>query len=157
MDEKNIHPSFGRWVISINRDEILYMKNIYKEFPGVVALKNITFKVKRGTVHALVGENGAGKSTLMKVLSGIHQAERGEIFLNGTLTKIVDPQDAIAKGISMVYQELNTVPDMTIAENLFLGREPRIHGYIDKKRLFNDAEKLFQQFGLAFDVKAQMK
>ena len=157
MDEKNIHPSFGKQVISINRDEILYMKNIYKEFPGVVALKNITFKVKRGTVRALVGENGAGKSTLMKVLSGIHQAERGEIFLNGTLTKIVDPQDAIAKGISMVYQELNTVPDMTIAENLFLGREPRIHGYIDKKRLFNDAEKLFQQFGLAFDVKAQMK
>lgn len=144
-------------VIYIDTDIILYMKDIYKEFPGVIALKNITLSVKRGTVHALVGENGAGKSTLMKVLSGIHQAERGEIYLNGEPTKISDPQDAINKGISMVYQELNTVPEMTIAENLFLGREPKKYGYIDKKKLFSEAEALFKQFNLDYNVKAPMK
>jgi ABC-type sugar transport system ATPase subunit len=133
------------------------MKDIYKEFPGVVALKNITFKVRRGTIHALVGENGAGKSTLMKILSGIYQAEKGEIYLNNEHIRIASPQDAIKKGISMVYQELNTVPEMTIAENLFLGREPKKHGYVDKKQLYVQAKKQFEQFDLDFDVKAPMK
>ena len=133
------------------------MKDIYKKFPGVIALKNITFKVRRGTVHALVGENGAGKSTLMKVLSGIHQADGGEIYLDGQKTTIANPQDAIAKGISMVYQELNTVKDMTIAENLFLGREPRKRGCIDKKQLFDRAGELFREFSLDFDVRAPMR
>lgn len=141
----------------MEQDIILYMKNIYKEFPGVVALKNITFKVRRGTIHALVGENGAGKSTLMKILSGIHQPERGEIYLEGKLTTMSDPQNAIAQGISMVYQELNIIPDMTIAENLFLGKEPRKHGYIDKKRIVAEAKQQFKKFDLQFDANAPIK
>lgn len=103
---------------------VVQMKDISKSFPGVQALKNVSFDIDRGVVHALVGENGAGKSTLMNILSGMYTPDEGEIFVNGQKIEIKRPHDAINLGISMIHQELNPVPEMTVAENIFLGREP---------------------------------
>ncbi len=102
---------------------LLEMRNITKTFPGVRAVNDVTFKVRPGTVHALIGENGAGKSTLMKVLAGEHIPDQGDIFFHGKLLNIQNPRDSLDAGISTVYQELNLVPGLSIAENLFLGRE----------------------------------
>jgi inositol transport system ATP-binding protein len=103
---------------------ILQMKNITKTFPGVKALDNVSLNLKKGSVHALVGENGAGKSTLMKVLTGIYKADAGQIILKGKSVSINNPKEALHLGISMIHQELNPIPDMTVAENIFVGREP---------------------------------
>ena len=104
---------------------VLELKNISKSFPGVKALDNVNFSLKKGTVHVLCGENGAGKSTLMKIIDGIYQADDGELFLNGTKTVIKNPLQAKENGISMIFQELSYVPDMTLEENLFLGNWPK--------------------------------
>ena len=103
---------------------ILEMENIYKAFPGVVALNNVNLKVRKGTVHALMGENGAGKSTLMKILMGIYHTDKGSIKLNDNPVSIHNPNDAFNKGISMIHQELSCVTHMSVAENIWLGREP---------------------------------
>jgi len=103
---------------------VVQMKNISKSFPGVQALKNVSFDVERGIVHALVGENGAGKSTLMNILGGMYIPDEGDIYVKGKKVEIKRPNDAISLGISMIHQELNPVPEMTVAENIFLGREP---------------------------------
>ena len=100
---------------------LLEMKNITKGFPGVLALDNVNISVEAGECHALVGENGAGKSTLMKILSGAYQPDSGSIKIEGTNQKIDSPIKSNNLGISMIYQELNLVPEMTIAENIFLG------------------------------------
>ncbi len=104
-------------------DCILEMKNIEKSFFKVKVLDSINLNIKPGEVHALVGENGAGKSTLMKILMGIHEKDRGEIFINGEKVHFLSPRDAIAHGVSMIHQELNPVLDMEVSENIFLGRE----------------------------------
>ena len=103
-------------------DYILEMKNIRKEFPGVVALDNVSFQVKRGRIHALIGENGAGKSTLMKVLNGVHPATSGEIYLNGERLEVNGVKQAQAAGISIIYQEFNLINTLSVADNIFLGR-----------------------------------
>ena len=140
------------------RQEVLRMTNIYKVFPGVVALKNVTFCARKGTVHALIGENGAGKSTLMKILNGIHQADDGEILIGGSPVQIHTPKDAMRHGISMIYQELNEVPEMTLAENIFLGCEPRIApGIVNFKKMEADTQKLFDEFGFPFRPHDRMK
>ncbi len=140
------------------RQEVLRMTNIYKVFPGVVALKNVTFCARKGTVHALIGENGAGKSTLMKILNGIHQADDGEILIEGSPVQIHTPKDAMRHGISMIYQELNEVPEMTLAENIFLGCEPRIApGIVNFKKMEADTQKLFDEFGFPFRPHDRMK
>ena len=102
----------------------LQMRGIVKQFPGVLALSGVNFDVRLGEVHVLLGENGAGKSTLIKVLSGVYPPDAGEILLGGRPAAIRNPHDAQLLGVSTIYQELNLVPDMTVAENIFLGREP---------------------------------
>ncbi len=105
-------------------DVILAMNHISKSFPGVKALDNVSFHVKRGTVHALMGENGAGKSTLMKCLFGIYQMDEGEVLFEGKPVHFHNPKDALDAGISMIHQELQPIPYRSIAENLWVGRYP---------------------------------
>ncbi|MCJ7774533.1 MAG: sugar ABC transporter ATP-binding protein, partial [Desulfobacterales bacterium] len=121
---------------------ILEYENIWKEFPGVQALSNISFQVKRGEIHAIVGENGAGKSTLMKITSGLYQPEKGSVMINGSSEQIRNPNYAMGLGISMVPQEMNLIPKMTIAENIMLGIEPRSRfGFVNNKELHKKAEE----------------
>ena len=103
---------------------LLEMNNISKEFPGVKALDDVTLKVRRGSVHALVGENGAGKSTLMKCLFGMYNQDSGEIILNGNEVKIESSKKALDCGISMIHQELHPIPFRSVMENIWLGRFP---------------------------------
>ena len=100
-------------------------RNINKYFPGVQALDNVSFDIQSGTVHALVGENGAGKSTLMKILLGVYQIDSGEILIDGKRLMIKSPQDSQRKGISIIYQELALIPELTAAQNIFLSKEKR--------------------------------
>ena len=111
----------------------LEMLDIGKSFPGVHALDHVNLKIKKGEVHALIGENGAGKSTLMKILAGVYKADSGEIRLNGEKLEFHNPQDAISKGISVIYQELNLVPHLNAIENVMLGHEIHRHSFINKK------------------------
>ena len=121
---------------------ILQMKNIEKSFPGVHALKNAYFDLKAGEVHALMGENGAGKSTLMKVLCGIHKRDGGEITLFGNPVNFHNIAQAQKAGISIIHQELNMIGDLTVAQNIFIGREPIKNGiYIDDRKM--EKEPLF--------------
>lgn len=135
-----------------NTTYLLEMNNISKEFPGVQALDDVTLKVRRGTVHALMGENGAGKSTLMKCLFGIYHPDQGEILLNNRRVTIHSTKDALNMGISMIHQELYPVPHRNVMENLWLGRFPlKSFGplkFIDEKRMFLDSEKLFQELNI---------
>jgi inositol transport system ATP-binding protein len=141
----------------MNPDYILELTNITKEFPGVKALDNIQLKVRKGTVHALMGENGAGKSTLMKIIFGIYTPDRGTIKYKGEEVKLSGSKDALRLGISMIHQELTPVPEMTVAENLFLGREPtKSFGWIRKKKMVEDARKLFDSLKIDIDPNARM-
>lgn len=126
---------------------VLEMKNISKTFPGVKALSNVDFFLRKGEIHALMGENGAGKSTLIKVLTGVHDFEQGEIHMEGNSAPIVNksPQDAQNHGISTVYQEVNLCPNLTVAENLFIGREPRKAGLIDWRTMNKKANDLLKE------------
>ena len=120
---------------------VLELSGICKSFPGVKALDGVNLKVEKGKVHALMGENGAGKSTLMKVIDGIYQPDAGTICMYGQEIHIHGPRDAISKGISMIHQELNPVPHMTIAENIFLGREMKTGlGFVDRSRMLKETE-----------------
>lgn len=131
---------------------LVSMENISKRYPGVLALDNARFELKSGEVHALVGENGAGKSTLVKILSGIATADSGKIFLDGQEIKLDGPRSAQDKGISIIHQELNLMPDLTIAQNIFIGREPRKLKFIlNDGGLVKEAEKLFNQLNLKID------
>ena len=133
-------------------NNVLEMKNISKSFPGVLALQNVQFTLRKGEIHGLMGENGAGKSTLIKVLTGVHEFESGEIYLDGREKSIINhsPQEAQENGISTVYQEVNLCPDLTVAENLYIGREPRKFGMIDWKTMNKKSEELLK--GLDINV-----
>ena len=102
----------------------LEMRGVSKSFPGVKALDGISLKVRPGSVHALMGENGAGKSTLMKCLFGIYKMDEGEVYLDGERMNILNPDDALHKGLAMVHQELQPIPERSIAENMYCGRFP---------------------------------
>jgi ABC-type sugar transport system ATPase subunit len=129
----------------------LEMQGIGKSFGPVKALEDVTLRVRQGTVHALVGENGAGKSTLMKVLSGVYQPDTGTIVREGKTCSWKHPSDSLAAGIAMIYQELSLAPDLTIAENVWLGIEPRgAFGTYSKKRMFEGTRSLAARYG--FDV-----
>ena len=130
-------------------DYILEMNNISKTFPGVKALDGVQLKVKPGEVHALMGENGARKSTLMKILMGIYTMdEGGEIRFNGQPYHVHNPKEAMDTGVAMIHQELNPILDMTVYENIFVGREIRKYGLVDKKAEIEEAKKLIADSGL---------
>lgn len=135
----------------------LQMKNITKAFQGVPALENVNLNIKAGSVHALMGENGAGKSTLMKVLNGMHKADKGEIILKGQSVLINSPKDALKHGISMIHQELNPVPEMTVAENIFLGREPTLKYFHIVNRPMLKKQTLELLKGMGIDINPDSK
>ena len=140
---------------AITQDTILEMRNISKAFAGVQALKDVSFRCVRGTVHALVGENGAGKSTLMKILAGAYAPDSGEIILKGKHFQHLRTREAIDAGIAIVYQELNLLPHLTVAENIYLGREPANRwGLIDTRRMYEDAATLLQRLGVVMDARS---
>ena len=127
---------------------LLEMNNIRKEFPGVLALKSVSLQVCAGEVHALLGENGAGKSTLIKVLGGIYIPEEGDIKIDGKPVHIGNVHDSQHFGVSVIHQELVLVPQMTVAENIFLGREPMIKGVVDFRKMNRQASELLSSFDL---------
>lgn len=127
---------------------VLDMKDVSKTFPGVKALQHVDFKLRKGEIHALMGENGAGKSTLIKVLTGVHDFESGKITMAGTDIVNKSPQDAQSHGISTVYQEVNLCPNLTVAENLFIGREPRKFGFIDWRTMNKKSAELLKDLDI---------
>ncbi len=134
------------------------LKNITKTFGGVVALKNVSLSICKGDCFALMGENGAGKSTLGKILAGIHKADSGETIINGKIIQINSPRDAFNNGISMVHQELSFCPDLSIAENLMLGKYPLRWGIkIDNEKMLLNAEQLLKQIELDINPNELMK
>ena len=158
------------WLLSEEKGEegrksmeyVLELKNIYKSFPGVKVLEDVTLQVRPGEVHALMGENGAGKSTLMKILMGIYKADQGSIFLEGKETVIHGPKDAMSKGISMIHQELNTVLDMEVAENVFVGRELLKKEFeklkiVDIARMREETGRYFREMNIDIDPRAKMR
>ena len=135
---------------------LLSVEGISKTFPGVKALDDVSFDVRPGTVHALCGENGAGKSTLMKIINGIYHPDTGSIRIRGEEVRIKNPIEARAHGIAMIAQELNYVPDMTIAESFFLGRLPMKFGKIDWGFIRSEARRLLNEEGLSFSVNRRL-
>ncbi|WP_144550576.1 sugar ABC transporter ATP-binding protein [Bacillus sp. X1(2014)] len=128
---------------------LLEMKDISKEFPGVKALDNVSIRINQSEVLALLGENGAGKSTLMKVLAGVHQPNNGKIYINGNQVTIEGPKHSQSLGISIIYQEFNLIPHMSVAENIFIGREPRkTKGILDRKQIKQETRKWLDRVGL---------
>jgi inositol transport system ATP-binding protein len=142
----------------MDKEYILKMENITKAFPGVVALNNVVLKVRKGTVHALMGENGAGKSTLMKILIGIYTPDSGTITYKDEKVTIASTNIALNMGISMIHQELSPIPYMTVAENIFLGREPvNRYGLINKKKMVENTKALFAKLELHINPNSLMK
>ena len=137
--------------MSASDPPIISMRRIHKRFPGVHALRGVDFSVSTGEVVALLGENGAGKSTLIKILGGAHQPDEGEILLDGNPVTLSSPHDSQDAGISVIYQEFNLVPRLSVRENIFLGREPTRRGQIDHRRERNDAANLLERIGLSID------
>lgn len=139
----------------MGHSSVLKLQDISKSFGGIIALKGIDFELERGEVHALLGENGAGKSTLIKVITGVHQADGGNILLNGEITKIYNPIDARRKGIAAIYQELSLIESLTVAENIFLGNEPTLSpmGIYDRKTLYKRSSEYLQHFGIDIDYR----
>lgn len=136
---------------------IIEFKNVNKSFPGVKALSNVSFSIKKGEVLALIGENGAGKSTLMKIISGAYSMDEGEVIFDNEILGDHTPKEAEEKGISIIYQELNLINSLSIAENIFLGRYPKKNGLIQWKKMENDAREVFLQFDLNVDVTKQVQ
>lgn len=130
-------------------EPIIQMRGITKEFPGVKALKSVDFNIYKGKTMALIGENGAGKSTLMKILTGVYEKTSGEIFLNGEPVQVRNAREALNMGIAIIHQELNLLPNLSIAENIFLGREPvNSFGKIQWSKLFKAAKEIMDRLGI---------
>lgn len=136
---------------------IVEMLNITKEFPGIIANDNITLRLRKGEIHALLGENGAGKSTLMSVLFGLYQAEKGEIKKNGEVVKINNPNDANALGIGMVHQHFKLVEIFTVLENIILGVEPNKMGFLQKQDAREKVVALSEKYGLKVDPDSRIE
>lgn len=136
---------------------LLEMKHICKSFPGVKALQDVSFQLRAGEVHALLGENGAGKSTLIKVLGGIYIAEEGEIYIEGKKAEIGGVRDAQANGIAIIHQELVLVPYMTVAENIFLGREHGKGRFVNHESMIREAQELLDQYQMNINAETQIK
>jgi len=145
----------------VDNDIILEFKNVTKKFPGVVALNDVSFKIRRGEIHGICGENGAGKSTLMKILSGVypHDTYEGSVIFNGEELLLGESaiQEAGNKGIAIVYQELTLVPTMSVGENVFLGREPVERGSINWNKLYADTREILEKYQLEVPPQATVK
>lgn len=135
---------------------ILELKGITKIFPGVKALDNVQFQLKPGEIHALMGENGAGKSTFIKVITGVHKAEEGEMYLNGEKVDFKGPKDAQAAGIAAVYQHPTSYPDLTVTENIFMNHEIKKHGIIQWKEMNKKAQSYLDELDADFKPTAEM-
>lgn len=134
------------------------LRHITKSFPGVKALSDINFDVRKGTVHVIMGENGAGKSTMMKIINGVYHPDSGEIFIDGEQVSIKSPMQATEHGIAMIYQELHFVPEFTIEQYLFMGKEPqKIKGIVDWKKLHGDAVRILKEEGVDYDPRTKIK
>ena len=138
--------------------DLLLMQDVEKAFPGVHALKKVTLSVRPGEVHALIGENGAGKSTLVKILSGAYRKDGGRIFWDRREIEIDSTMRATELGVSIIYQELNQMPNLSVAENLFIGRERRKHAlFLDTNQTIREAEEYVSRVGLSVDVRTLCK
>jgi inositol transport system ATP-binding protein len=137
---------------------IVEMKGITKRFPGVLALNDVKLNLRAGTVHSLMGENGAGKSTLMKILAGVYTLDEGQILIDGKPVSITDPRSGLDHGIAMIHQELSFIPELTAAENIYLGRELRgIGGLVSKRKMAEEAQKVFDRWGIKINATAHMR
>ncbi len=134
----------------------LEMRNITKSFPGVNALRDVTFLVRPGTVHALMGENGAGKSTLMKCLFGIYHKDAGTILYGGEEVSFENPKEALDYGVSMVHQELNQVLDQRVMDNIWLGRFPKKFGFVDEAKMYRETRRIFDELAIPIDPRAKV-
>src|SRR5690606_1497963 len=130
---------------------VLEARNITKRFPGVLANDSVNFSLRKGEIHALLGENGAGKSTLMNIIYGLYSPDEGEIYIDGRPVQIKDPNDAIARGIGMVHQHFMLVPVFTVAENIILGAEITRGPTLDMRTARQRIRQLFANFGLHID------
>ncbi len=137
---------------------LLEVDDVRKEFPGVVALDNVKFKLRRGSVHALMGENGAGKSTLMKIIAGIYTPDSGSFKLRGVDIRLINPLDALENGIAMIHQELNLMGPMTVAENIWIRREPvNVLGFVNHGEMRRRTEDLFKRLNIDIDPMAEVR
>jgi len=137
---------------------LLEINSVRKAFPGVVALDNVQFTLRAGTVHALMGENGAGKSTLMKIIAGVYIPDNGELRIKGRPVKLTGPLDALNNGIAMIHQELNLMPFMTVAENIWIRREPKNRfGFVDHGALRRQTQDLFDRLGIDIDPEIEVR
>jgi len=136
----------------------MYLSRIEKNFGGIRALKGVDFELKKGEIHALLGENGAGKSTLVKIITGVHKADGGEIFFDGKPAVIESPIDARKKGIGAIYQELSLIESITVAENIFLGNEPTYSplGIYDRKKLYQNSQEYLKYFDIDINCKKKV-
>ena len=137
-----------------NPEYVIEMLNITKDFPGIRANDNVTLQLKKGEIHALLGENGAGKSTLMSVLFGLYQPTSGEIRKNGEVVNITDPNDANKLGIGMVHQHFKLVDVFTVLDNIILGAETTKFGFIQKRKAREKVKQLSQEYGLQVELDA---
>jgi inositol transport system ATP-binding protein len=141
-----------------NSEFLLQVEGVRKEFPGVVALDDVSFRLKPGTVHALMGENGAGKSTLMKIIAGIYRPDSGSFHLRGKDIQLASPLDALENGIAMIHQELNLMPFMTVAENIWIRREPKtVIGFVDHAELHRKTASLFEKLNINIDPEIEVR
>ena len=148
MDTKGSSPA---------QELILEVENVSKSFPGVQALDNVSFNLRKGEVHALVGENGAGKSTLMKILSGVYQADQGTIRYKGNIVDFRNVNQSYEAGIRIIYQELNLIPHLSVAANIFIGREPLTQfGTLDEKKMNVDAVAILARLNIHLDPTIQL-
>ena len=138
-------------------ETILELRKINKAFPGVKALTDVELMLKKGEVLALVGENGAGKSTLMKILSGAYKKDSGSIIFDGKEVEIQSPIHSEELGIAIIYQELNLIQRITVAENVYLGRYPEHNGVIQWKQMYEDSQKLINELGINIDVHKMLR
>lgn len=136
---------------------LVEMTDIHKAFHGVPVLKGVSFALRPGTVHALMGENGAGKSTLMKTLAGMHKPERGSIKIDNRVVEIESPHKARELGIAMIHQELSPIAEMSVAENIFLAREPGRLGFVDYNALYKQTEALLEELNIVINPRAKMR
>ena len=146
----------GGLIMSKEADVILRVENIVKEYPGVIALDDVSMGFRKGEVHAIMGENGAGKSTLIKVISGAIQPDSGKIFVDEKLVEKMSTRQSMDLGIAVIYQELMMIPALTAAENVFLGSSVKSHNMVDHNEMKRRAKDIFNQLGVNIDPGARV-